>query len=228
VSDEEISEIWVPESNQLLIALSGFGSFNRAWEPFNFMALTRKYQVNRIFLRDLRQTWYHCGIAGLTKNIDDTAEYLTQVIGRRGIEKVVVLGTSAGGYAGLIIGWLIEAAEVHVIVPQSFIDAGNRVEYQDLHKDEQMPLIYDYPDACSQYFDVKPVLEGAPNGTTEYHIYYPDKPEHDRVHAERLAGIPDVNLHRCEKGGHVLASYMTRDGSIDRIIQEAFGIEPVG
>ena len=61
MSDEEISEIWVPESNQLLIALSGFGSFNRAWEPFNFMALTRKYQVNRIFLRDLRQTWYHCG-----------------------------------------------------------------------------------------------------------------------------------------------------------------------
>ena len=71
-----------------MIALSGFGSFNRAWGPFNFMGLTRKYQVNRIFLRDLRQTRYQCGIAGLTKNMTKRPNISSQAIGRRGIEKV--------------------------------------------------------------------------------------------------------------------------------------------
>lgn len=227
MSDDEIHEIWVPESDQLLIAFSGFGSFHRAWEPFNFMGLTRKYPLNRIFIRDLRQTWYHWGINGHTKNYDETAEYLSEAIGSHGIRNFMVLGSSAGGYAALIIGSLLEA-EVHSIAPQTFVDAANRIEYRDLFKDDKVPLLYENPDVCAQYFDVKPLLENAPNGRSVYHVHYPQEPEHDRVHAERLTGLPGVELHCYEKGGHTLASYLTRDGTLDRIIQETFGVEPTG
>ena len=240
VKDNDIHEIWVPESDQLLIAFSGFGAgVNRhTAAPFNYMGITRKYQVNKVFLRDLRLTWYHWGLNGLTKNLDETAEYLSRAIGSHGIAKVAILGGSAGGYAALIAGWLLEAEVVHAIAPQTYIDAGNRLKYRELteqeevppeydYMDQQIPLLYEYPDACALYFDVKPVLEQAPNGKTVYHVHYCIEPEHDKVQAERLAGVPGVELHRYQKGrGHLLPSYMTRDGTLDRIIQEAFGIAP--
>lgn len=227
MTGDDIQEIWVPDSDQLLLAFSGAGSFHRSSEPFNFMSITQKYQFNRVFVRDLRQMWYQFGINGVTKNIDETAEYLSRAIGRHRINKVVALGSSLGGYAALLYGWLLEADVVHSIAPRTFVDAANRVEYRDLIKDEKLPMLYDSPDVCAQYFDVKPVLESAPNGKTVYHVHHCFEPEHDRLHAERLAGLPDVQMHQYEKGRHMLASYMARDGTIDRIIQEAFGIEPV-
>ena len=226
MSDEDIHEIWIPGSDQLLIACSGAGSLHRTQEPFNFMSATQKYRVNRVFLRDLRQLWYHSGISGLTNNIDETAEYLSQAIGRHQIRRIVVLGTSLGGYAALIYGWLLEADEVHAIAPVTFVDAGNRVEYRDLIKDDRLPLLYASPHARPQYFDVKTVLETAPNEKSVYHVHYCPELEHDRVHSERLGVLPSVRLHRHEKGRHMLAAYMTRDGTLDRIIQEAFGIAP--
>lgn len=50
---------------------------------------------------------------------------------------------------------------MHAIVRQTFIDVGDHIEHHDLYKDDKMPLISDYPEACSQYFDIKPLLETA-------------------------------------------------------------------
>jgi pimeloyl-ACP methyl ester carboxylesterase len=175
------------------------------------MTMMGKYNYNKIFMRDPRQVWYHWGIEGKTRNVEGTAEYLMEAIASRGIRKVATFGTSGGGYAALMFGWLLSADVVHAFSPQTMLEE-DHPRFQVLRQDAEV---------CPQYFDVKPLLAD-PNGKTEFHVYYSITAERDKVMAERLQGLPSTHLHRYEEGGHALAAVLTRDGTMDRIIRSMF------
>jgi hypothetical protein len=50
----------------LLIAFGGrLGAL--VMPPFEFFNLTKKMDINKIYLRDISQTWYHSGLHGISK-----------------------------------------------------------------------------------------------------------------------------------------------------------------
>jgi hypothetical protein len=213
----QILEIWEPASDYLMIMLSGrrAGIHRTNRNLFNYMSLMEKYKHNKIFLRDPRQVSYQLGIAGISTNMQGTADYLAERVKERGIKKVAVMGTSAGGYAALAFGYAIKADEAHAFSAQTYLDVERRTLENLKGKDV----------ADTKYYDLLPLLRDEPNGKTAYHLYYCFVPDFDRMSAERLGGLPGVHLHRYDHGGHQLAAYLARAGTLDEIISRFFNEE---
>lgn len=223
---EGLSAAWEDGSDALLVAFSGFATRYRPWESFHFMGLTRKYPVNKLFFRDSKQAWYHQGIPGVSSCVDETAAYIASVIAERNIKKTIAIGVSAGGYAALIHGWLLELDEVHAIAPQSYIDVDNRLANDDFFMDEQVANIYETDCAQHEYFDLVPLFSGTPNIRSRIHIHYCRNHRLDALHARRLEGLAGVTLHDYEEGGHRLTPKLTKDGTLDRILETALSVKP--
>lgn len=223
---EGLSAAWEDGSDALLVAFSGFATRYRPWESFHFMGLTRKYPVNKLFFRDSKQAWYHQGIPGVSSCVDETAAYIASVIAERNIKKTIAIGVSAGGYAALIHGWLLELDEVHAIAPQSYIDVDNRLANDDFFMDEQVANIYETDCAQHEYFDLVPLFAGTPTIRSRIHIHYCRNHRLDALHARRLEGLAGVTLHDYEEGGHRLTPKLTKDGTLDRILETALSVKP--
>ncbi|MEM7740681.1 MAG: hypothetical protein AAF225_07760 [Pseudomonadota bacterium] len=217
---------WNAGSPRLMVALSGFASRYRPWDAFHFQGLTKNYTVNKLFLRDPEQAWYHRGIHGVSRTIDETAAYVAGTVGELGVERTVAIGVSSGGYGALLLGWLLDFDEVHAIAPQSYVDIDNRIANDDYYMDEQVANIYTYEYAQSEYFDLKPLFESDINRRTAFHIHYCDTHRLDTIHAERLEHIPNVTLHRYAEGGHKLTPLLTRNGKLDEIISSSLQVPP--
>jgi pimeloyl-ACP methyl ester carboxylesterase len=92
---------------------------------FSFWKAFSDLPVNRMFLRDPHRTHYHRGIPDIGNDLYELRDYILEYIESRRIERVVVVGTSAGGYAALVIAKLLEMKRpdlplrVHAYDPQT-------------------------------------------------------------------------------------------------------------
>src|ERR1043166_3150830 len=91
--DVEPIEFADADSDVLLLA---FGGMDRRLgiPPFEFMRLTGRTPVKKLFVRDPRRAWYHRGLPGYSSTLEETVEVLRQKTGRP--ERLVVTGSSAG------------------------------------------------------------------------------------------------------------------------------------
>jgi predicted esterase YcpF (UPF0227 family) len=98
------------------LALSAFGT-----QPFEFMNSLQKWfpDISKKFYIDLNKCWYHKGIRGISTNIDDTKIYLENII--KDYKKVIFVGSSAGGYAAILFGSLLNISYVIAFMPQTFL-----------------------------------------------------------------------------------------------------------
>ena len=98
------------------LALSAFGI-----QPFEFMKCLTKWfpTISKKFYIDLNKCWYHKGIKGISTNIDDTKKYLEEII--KDYKKVIFIGSSAGGYAAILFGSLLNISSVIAFMPQTIL-----------------------------------------------------------------------------------------------------------
>ncbi len=196
----------------LLIIFSGFGDFITM--PFEFSNITKKLDVNKIYLRDFSRTWYHSGLFGISKSIDETAFFLKRKIDESGANKVVVLGNSMGGYAAILFGILIKANIVHAFAPQTFLD---NVDYLKLITKNDRKIRDLHNNFSNQYFDLKNVIQ-LHNNLGEFNIYYDSNNEIDKKYAMHLKSSKYVRLHPFCGGGHALIRVLRDSGELQKII----------
>lgn len=194
----------------VLIAFGGIGGA-LAIPPYEFFNLTHNLDVNKIYMRDLSQTWYHSGLPGISKNIDETAFFLRRKIGESDTNKVVVLGNSMGGYAAILFGLLIKADIVHAFSPHTFIHVSDYIRYKQ-------QIQYVHNNFSSKYFDLKDVIQ-AHNNTGEFNLYYDSTNRLDKKHVMHLKGERNVVLHAFRGGGHALVRTMRDSGELQKIIK---------
>lgn len=101
---------------------------------------------DKIFCRDEKVQWYNFGITGLTKDINDTLDFLHQKISK--YKKVIFIGSSMGGYAAILFGSILNVDTIIAFRPQTFLNK-----------------VLDNFD--KNFEDVKPYI----NNTTQYYIY---------------------------------------------------------
>ena len=92
---------------------------------FEFFRLTSEMPGKKAFLRDPRRGWYQRGIPGIGDSALDVRDYLSRVIDRANVDRVVMAGASAGGYAALLFAAWCGADEAIAFSPQTFI--GERI-----------------------------------------------------------------------------------------------------
>jgi hypothetical protein len=71
------------------------------------------------FIIDKNHAYYHKGIDGISTTISETKEFLEKI--SNGYKKVIFIGTSAGGYAAILFGSLLNISHVISFIPQTIL-----------------------------------------------------------------------------------------------------------
>lgn len=189
--------------------------------PFEFYKLTSAFPTKKLYVRDVNQTWYHGELPAIGSGIDALARYLRRVIQAQNCERVIFFGNSMGGYAAILLGWLLEVDRVIAFAPQTFINRGARFWQRDGRWKVQIENTYRCPWANAAYFDLKSLLKKR-NRHMQIDIYFDIGDRLDRAHAFRLADIPNVTLHDFDVGGHDLVKHLRNQGTLREILLNAF------
>jgi hypothetical protein len=113
----KISYVKVGEDNKKLIVC--FASNHHLGFERKTSLMEHKYKKNNfdvLYLRN-RLGWYLGGLNGIGKNMTHTIAFLRKQFAN--YDKVLSIGTSAGGYASLLFGSLLKVNEVIAINPQT-------------------------------------------------------------------------------------------------------------
>ena len=104
------------------------------FEFLNYLSSTYTDYCDLIFYIDIEQCWYHKGIKNITNSIDETILYLNNTITDRKYEKVIFMGTSAGGYASILFGSMCNNVNnVISFIPQTIIKKPINLNYSNLN-----------------------------------------------------------------------------------------------
>src|SRR3954454_10275873 len=95
-------------STKMLLTFAPFAPQPRI-PGFLLFQSTMGLPVKRLFVRDPLSIWYQRGVPGFGDTIDEVAESLRAYIEHSEVERLVVIGPSAGGYAALLIGTMLGA-----------------------------------------------------------------------------------------------------------------------
>ena len=134
------SEYKIMNGNKNLIICFGgmalqFGGI-LPFEFLNYLSSIYKNKCDLIFYVDNHQCWYHKGIKDITNNIDETILYLNNIIKDGNYEKVIFMGTSAGGYGSILFGSMCNKVNnvnnVISFVPQTIIENPINLNYSNL------------------------------------------------------------------------------------------------
>ena len=127
----------INNNKNLIICFGGMALQFGGILPFEFLNyLSSIYSENcdLIFYIDKDQCWYHKGIQNITNNIDDTIIYLNNIIKDGNYEKVIFMGTSAGGYASILFGSLCNNVNTVIsFIPQTIINNPIDIKYSNLN-----------------------------------------------------------------------------------------------
>jgi pimeloyl-ACP methyl ester carboxylesterase len=210
------------DSDVLFVAFGGLAG-KIGMPPFEFFRLAGDLPVKKVFLRDLRQAWYHYGLSDDRPGFDGVVEAIVDLRRRSGASRLVLFGNSAGGYAALAAGRLAGADEVHAISPQTFLSK----QLRSRHGDERWPEAIERtqerrPRVPEQLMDLA-LLFDAIDGDGQTYIHYGAGYPLDVAHAERLAGKAGVELRSYDAEDHDLVRRLRDDGRLGEIVRGALG-----
>jgi pimeloyl-ACP methyl ester carboxylesterase len=211
------------DSGTLLLAFGGMAG-KLDIPPFEFFSLTGEMPVKRLFVRDLRRAWYHRGVPRHGETIPAVAASLAALIERQSVERLVVVGTSAGGYAALLFGSMLGAETVLSFCPQTTLDRGQLAAIGDQRWDEQLGPIRAAGELDEEWADLRRRLPQLRRAETAYELYYDGSFELDRLQAEHLDGLPGVSLRPFDGGRHLVARAMRESGDLEWVLTRALAL----
>jgi hypothetical protein len=184
--------------------------------PFEFTASLSSRGVPGYFIKDFRQSWYHKGLLGISQDITGTHAYLQDLVARQGCERLVTLGSSAGGYAAILFGALLNADRVAAFAPQAEVTRDVVKQY----------AAYDSPPPA-QFLDKKTSVPSLPEflrtrpSLPEIRIYYAAESRMDVEDAEKFAEFDGIELIPApDTANHSIAAELKRRGQLGGILED--------
>lgn len=135
-----------------------------------------------IFYVDRCHWWYQKGIKNISSNIPDTITYIQNKI--KQYDNVIFMGYSAGGYASILFGSLINVKSVISFVPQTDLTKVPHNNIKEFSDPNYRDLILHINDT-TKYF-----LYGNPNNSSGIHSIW---------HIDRLKDYPNVKIFKPHK-----------------------------
>jgi hypothetical protein len=207
------------ESRTLLILFGGIAG-GVSMPVFEFFRITADFPVKKAFLRDPRRGWYQLGVPGVGDSAEAVKSLLDDVIARADVDRVIMAGASAGGFAALLFGAACQVDEVIAFSPQTFVDAENRSHANDARWPEQIATLHATVTGRDLALDL---LEALPtrDGKTRFQVHVSADDELDVLHARRVADRHGVHIIEHERGGHRLVKTLRDRGILEDILRQA-------
>lgn len=107
--------------NSNILYLS-FANFNETYKTqFDFYNVLNNEGYKKFFVRDLSCTWYFNGLNGISNSIETTLNFIKKGIQISKATEVRVIGKGNGGFAALLFGTLLNADNIMVYNPVTYI-----------------------------------------------------------------------------------------------------------
>lgn len=180
---------------------------------FEFRRTLERYDADRIFVRDLRQRWYHGGIKeaqmGGLNEYEEVLEKLLAPYNRK-----VFIGNSMGGFAALYFGSKLGADAIIAFDAQTFIGPIKRFIFRDYRWARQIANLY-----LSGFFS-KNVFDLANYDLSKATILAGAQSRQDIAHAEnaRKTGAKIVIVDGAK---HDLVKRYRDSGKLDALLSKA-------
>jgi hypothetical protein len=214
------------QSKTMLIAFAALAPYKPP--PFHLFEFTTALPVKRLFVRDPERVWFQRGIPGFGQTIDEVAASLRLVISEQEVERLVMIGNSAGGYGALVFGALLEADLVLSFSPQTNLDRAWMEEVGDHRWVGNFTMLADLGGPDPRWVDLRDALPRERREKTVFEVHYPVHFEHDRRQAERLEGVEGVEMRGHERGYHNFIQTLRGNGELAEILRTAGIATPPG
>lgn len=194
--------------------------------PFDGMNFSRRERHTFLLLRDeTGHLYYHGGIAGLGDSILETAAALDEICAHLRPDRLVMLGSSMGGYAALLFGHLLGADAVIAINGLSYVDPEVAEFWGGGERGPgsiaDIAALYAARGEFPAFTDLRRVVEESapPHPVTRWH--FSPRNTVDTLHAAHVSGLPSVDFvpHRPVRQHARLASALIRSGVLTRELE---------
>lgn len=164
---------------------------------YDFVNTAIREDQSAVFVRDLTNSWYHCGVSEPNASAYDLANVLYPLTVR--YPRIVTIGPSMGGYAAFLFGHLLRADLAIGIVPQVRIGSDFARTVSDTRFDPWFGRL-DRESSTPELFALDRALPLAPH--KRYHAVIGSEAWVDRQHVDLVAGRPDFEVTVAEGCGH--------------------------
>lgn len=192
--------------------------------PFEFLRMTANFDITRVFVRDLEQSWYQRGISGLGTTVPQAATALDRLLDELGSARRVFVGVSSGGYAAILYSTMIGASRVVAFSPQTTILRGHRLVLRDMRWKNEIRAARRNAVERSHLDLVAARAKGPHHPQTT--IYYGLGDRRDMSHALRMCRCDAVKLES-RPGGHTITRSLRDSGQLTRILATALDLDGV-
>jgi len=190
--EASITEELVAGSEDLYFLFSGF--VGRMGLPlFEFVKSAQILQDNKIFFRDVSQSWYQCGLPGVGAHIHAITDFIRKKAEEIHPRNIYFVGNSMGGFAAILFGGLFGQGKVIAFSPQTFICPSKLILYKDTRNRKQKIA------ACLKSLfkphvhDLKKVLRH-PSPHLNIKIYVSAENRIDWAHAQNVRAYENVTI----------------------------------
>lgn len=215
------------QSDTLVIAATGI-NFKLALPVDAFLEKAGLNDKSTIIITDRSRRLALGGVSDECPTIFALVEYLRQEIAQLSPGKIVVTGSSGGGYTAMLLGHLLKADHVVAFAPYPYTSRAAFVRQKDpaLHTmDRIIESIERLPDSVWKFFDLRQVLSQW-NGVTEFYVHASRYHKPDRDRALYLKGLPHVELVLHPYLLHSVPSVLARAGKLQLCYNLPYTREP--
>lgn len=190
--NEEAYEKWGDGRTQNLVVV--FASNNAPRKPVyfewqrSFSNAKDEANYDVLFFRDQSKKWYIGGVPGIGKNITHTTAFLKKQI--QSYDNVIFMGVSAGGYASILFGSILNINATFSFIPQTDL-----VFAQNSCPKNWKWAICDKALKQLKTYDKYKNLVDYINDTTDYYLYTYDSDEdcqHGAYHLKNISKYKNV------------------------------------
>lgn len=194
------------DSATLVVAFAGLKGFLGGIPAFEFGQVLSSVDVKSAFLRDHFAAWYHRGVVEIGPDVDSVVDCLREL--ETQVERVVMIGNSAGGYAALLFGALL-GCETYAFSPQTFVDPDLLWAIDDHRWDEELHALLASGRFDRRYGDLAPVMA---ESSGRFEVWYGGLDKIDEKHIERISGLEQVTVNRIEDCTHRVVKHLRDTG----------------
>lgn len=179
-----------------------FNAREKRAEHLDLVSDLESIKCNKLFIRDMSNTWYTNGIENIKGGYDGLVNFLQQIVDMLEIKNVVTTGSSAGGYAAILFGNLLKATEIHAFAPQISLD----IDFLKKIKDDRWDINYE----TRTLFPI--------NHHSKIYVHY--SCPIDKKHAQLLNNIDNVQIIEHKGNNHRVLQYLkTTDKLKDYLLE---------
>jgi len=180
----EETGVWTEgEGSDLYLIFSGLpGNFGQP--IFEFHKTMSAIPGRKVFLRDLRQAWWLCGISDAVPTLADLISLLSAEAVKA--SRVITLGSSAGGFGALLLGTMLDADLALAFSPQTYMDREHRMAHGERRWG------YKITDLCRDAADIGLLNLGDVITPRRAVVWSRRACPQDQSHMANLIGIPNI------------------------------------